>query len=207
MKRRHGLLLFISACIPGCGQMYQGYMKRGFSLLGAACVDLGVASLLGIGELAALLPLIWLYAFYDTYNIRAQSDQEVEQNPDGYLFGLAQADGEKLEKLLRGRHSLIGWCLVVLGCYTLFRTVLSSLFGPWLPDWLYAIIFYDLPRMVVTLLIIALGVWFIRGPKDAKGREDYHPYTPPADGSAQVETEGISRPEQAEQKEEHHGEA
>ena len=29
MKRKHGFLLFIAACIPGCGEMYQGYMKRG----------------------------------------------------------------------------------------------------------------------------------------------------------------------------------
>ena len=33
MRRKHGLLLFIASCIPGCGEMYQGYMKRGISIL------------------------------------------------------------------------------------------------------------------------------------------------------------------------------
>ena len=31
MKPKHGFFLFVSSCIPGCGQMYQGHMKRGTS--------------------------------------------------------------------------------------------------------------------------------------------------------------------------------
>ena len=37
MKRKHGILLFLASCIPGCGEMYQGYMKRGVSILTAFC--------------------------------------------------------------------------------------------------------------------------------------------------------------------------
>ena len=33
MRPKQGLLLFITSCLSGCGQMYQGYMKRGVSLL------------------------------------------------------------------------------------------------------------------------------------------------------------------------------
>ena len=32
MNRKHGFLLFLCTLFPGCGQMYQGYMKRGISL-------------------------------------------------------------------------------------------------------------------------------------------------------------------------------
>ena len=39
MKQPHGFLLFLTSCLCGCGQMYQGYMKRGLSLL-LAGVDL-----------------------------------------------------------------------------------------------------------------------------------------------------------------------
>ena len=38
----------------------------------------------------------------------------------------------------------------------------------------------DVPRMVVTIFIIALGVWFIRGPKKAKV-EEIPAFTPPAE--------------------------
>ena len=33
MTPKNGFLLFIASCLSGCGQMYQGYMKRGVSLL------------------------------------------------------------------------------------------------------------------------------------------------------------------------------
>ena len=46
MKRKHGLLLFIAACIPGCGEMYQGYMKRGVSILTAFCAVFALAAFL-----------------------------------------------------------------------------------------------------------------------------------------------------------------
>ena len=66
--RKNRILLFICACIPGCGQMYQGYMKRGISMAAAVCLDIGAASFLNFGELAIVLPVLWLYAFFDTWN-------------------------------------------------------------------------------------------------------------------------------------------
>ena len=35
---KNGILTFIFAFCPGAGQMYQGYMKRGLSLLLAFCL-------------------------------------------------------------------------------------------------------------------------------------------------------------------------
>ena len=55
MNRKHGLLLFLCACIPGCGQMYQGYMRRGVSLLGLGC---GAVFLLALGPDNFLLPAL-----------------------------------------------------------------------------------------------------------------------------------------------------
>ena len=34
--KKNGILTLLFACIPGAGQMYQGYMKRGLSLIGRA---------------------------------------------------------------------------------------------------------------------------------------------------------------------------
>ena len=31
MRLIRGILFFCFSCIPGCGQMHQGYMKRGIS--------------------------------------------------------------------------------------------------------------------------------------------------------------------------------
>ena len=183
MKQKHGLLLFLASCIPGCGEMYQGYMKRGISLLTAFCAVFALAVFLEIGALAVLMIPLWLFSFFDSYNLRTQL--ELNTAPaDAYLFGLGDADSQKLGLLLRKRHSLVGWGLVILGVYVLFDTFVGRLLsliceylGEW---WLYDVVMRDLPRLVVTVFVIALGVWFIRGPKKGKA-EDIPAFTPPAE--------------------------
>ena len=193
MKRKHGFLLFLTSCIPGCGEMYQGYMKRGMSILTIFCGIFALAVLLEIGALAVLMLPVWLFSFFDSYNLRAQT--EADTTPaDAYLFGLSDMDSRRMNDLLRKRHSLVGWGLVLLGVYVLFETVAGRLvniiceyLGEW---WLYEIVMRDLPRLAVTVGIIALGVWFIRGPKKAQV-EDIPAFTPPEAETAQEEpTEG-----------------
>ena len=72
MKRKHGLSLFITSCIPGCGQMHQGYMKRGLSMLTAFCGLFFLAVFLEVGALTVLMLPLWLYAFFDSYNLRGR---------------------------------------------------------------------------------------------------------------------------------------
>lgn len=184
MKRKHGLSLFIASCIPGCGQMHQGYMKRGASLLTAFCGVFALAVFLEVGALAVLMLPLWLYSFFDSYNLHAQTDEEAAANPDAYLFGLSDMDAEQMTALLQKRHSLIGWGLVLVGLWLLWQRVadwLYELFQLIFPDYsLYYLFHYNIPRLVVTVFIIALGVWFIRGPKKAKG-EDIPAFVPPAE--------------------------
>ena len=193
MRQKHGLLLFLTSCVPGCGEMYQGYMKRGMSILTIFCGIFALAVLLEIGALAVLMLPVWLFSFFDSYNLRAQT--EADATPaDAYLFCLSDMDSRRMNDLLRKRHSLVGWGLVLLGVYVLFETVAGRLvniiceyLGEW---WLYEIVMRDLPRLAVTVGIIALGVWFIRGPKKAQV-EDIPAFTPPEAETAQEEpTEG-----------------
>ena len=203
MKRKHGLLLFIAACIPGCGEMYQGYMKRGISILTVFCAVFALAVFLEIGALAVLMMPLWLFSFFDSYNLRGQTDAQAEANPDAYLFGLSDIDSRRMSALLQKRHSFLGWALVLLGVYILFETVVGRLLniiceylGQW---WLYDIVMRDLPRLVVTVGIIALGVWFIRGPKKETA-EDIPAFTPPEApaGGDTSETEAAEEDREAE---------
>ena len=189
MKRKHGLLLFIAACIPGCGEMYQGYMKRGISILTAFCAVFALAVFLEIGALAVLMIPLWLFSFFDSYNLRGQTDAQAESNPDAYLFGLSDMDSRRMSDLLRKRHSLVGWGLVILGVYVFYTTA-----ADWVTDffyqffdacWIGRILSYDVPRLAVTVGIIALGVWFIRGPKKAEDIPAFTPPEEPAGGNAE----------------------
>ncbi|WP_298017012.1 hypothetical protein [uncultured Dysosmobacter sp.] len=184
MKRKHGLSLFIASCIPGCGQMHQGYMKRGASLLTAFCGLFVLAVFLEIGALAVLMLPLWLYSFFDSYNLRSQTDEEAAANPDAYLFGLSDMDSQKMAVLLRRRHSVIGWGLIALGVYVLWQRVgnwlydVFSLYDKYFP--IYHLLRYDIPRLAVSLGIIALGIWFIRSPRH-KASEDIPAFVPPVE--------------------------
>ena len=57
MNRKNGFWTFCFAFIPGGGQMYQGYMKRGLSLLLLFFVILAVSGFLGLAALAFFLVL------------------------------------------------------------------------------------------------------------------------------------------------------
>jgi hypothetical protein len=182
MKQKHGLLLFLATCIPGCGQMHQGYMKRGISLLLAFCGIFALAILLELGALATFMIVVWLYAFFDSYNLRVRIGEGTAAE-DAFLFGLSDMDSERLAALCRKRHSLIGWALLLAGVYLLYHTVAGSVISLLAPFfdiwWLHSLLMYDLPRLVFTVVIIALGLWFIRGPKK-HAPEDIPVFVPPA---------------------------
>lgn len=181
MRLIRGIVFFMFSCIPGCGQMHQGYMKRGISQTVLCCGVLAVAVFLEIGALAILLVPLWLYSFFDSYNLRRQRMDGTEDE-DAYLFGMSDLDTRRLSELFAKRHSLIGWALVLLGLYALYQTVVGQLMRwlrdlfPW-TDWLYDLLVWDAPRILGTLLIIALGLWFIRGPKK-RTPEEIPAFTP-----------------------------
>ena len=68
---KNGFLTFCCAFIPGAGQMYQGYMKRGLSLILTACLIGMVSSLLD--PVMLLLVVVWMYSFFDTFNLDRKS--------------------------------------------------------------------------------------------------------------------------------------
>ena len=199
MTPKNGFLLFIASCLSGCGQMYQGYMKRGVSLLLAFCLVLFASTYFFLGTLALFLPVIWLYAFFDSYALRSQLSAGTAPE-DAFLFGLSDMDSKRLGALLHKRHSLIGWVLVAVGVYMLYDMLmgqLSGLFFGWFGELLYSLLRYGLPRVVITVLVILLDLWFIRGPKDKAPIEDIPPFTPPTPDAAPVASDGTDPVEEA----------
>ena len=99
MRELNGFWLFVSSCLPGCGQMYQGYMKRGASLLALFWVTVCITSILQIGALGVLIAAIWLYAYFDSYNLRTLC-KEGRPMQDTYLFG---SDDDSLSVIFHGK--------------------------------------------------------------------------------------------------------
>ena len=179
-----GCWYLIWSCVPGCGQMCLGYMKRGISQTIIFCALLFIAVFLEAGALSVLILPLWAYSFFDSFNLRRQI-RDGAAPEDEFMFGMSEMDSRKLSHILARRGSLIGWLLVAVGAYSLYMTVARNLLAPWrgnwLTDWLYDTLVWDMPRILGTVLIIALGIWFIKGPKAPKdgGFDDGPAYTPP----------------------------
>ena len=104
--KKNGILTLLFACIPGAGQMYQGYMKRGLSLITMFCLFIIVGSATGLDALVVGCIVVYMYSFFDTFNLRAQIIAEnapaddylvhikLERQADAGLHdGQPQADG------------------------------------------------------------------------------------------------------------------
>ena len=177
--KKNGFLTFCFAFIPGAGQMYQGYMKRGLSLVGICCLAIAVGSLLPpLGNAAlAVCCVVWMYSFFDTFNLRAQLGAGMAP-ADDYLVHLGY--DISLDRLLHRRHKLFGWVLVVLGVYTLYDGLLMDFLRDlyWNTDnsWIIRVIYNvmnSVPTVVVCLAVIVLGLWLVRGPRH---KTDQTPY-------------------------------
>ena len=177
--KKNGFLTFCFAFIPGAGQMYQGYMKRGLSLVGICCLAIAVGSLLPpLGNAAlAVCCVVWMYSFFDTFNLRAQLGAGMAP-ADDYLVHLGQ--DVSLDRLLHRRHKLFGWVLVAVGVYTLYDGLLMDFLRDlyWNTDnsWIIRVIYNvmnSVPTVVVCLAVIVLGLWLVRGPRQ---KPDQPPY-------------------------------
>ncbi|MEG0911378.1 MAG: hypothetical protein RSF70_07315 [Ruthenibacterium sp.] len=177
--KKNGIFTFCFAFIPGAGEMYLGYMKRGVSIMALFCAISGVAIALNLGVLAIALPVLWAYAFFDTFNLRAQTDEQAAQNPDAYWIDPAFFMGDDVKKLLAKRHNLIGWGLIAIGVYSLYSNLVrGSLWNFFYHiDFTLGLAFLEnVPTLVVAGLIIWLGVMLLRGEKRQKTNEQTEEY-------------------------------
>ena len=86
--KKNGILTLLFACIPGAGQMYQGYMKRGLSLITMFCLFIILGSTTGLDALVVGCIVVYMYSFFDTFNLRAQlaAEKAPEDDSSGVLF-------------------------------------------------------------------------------------------------------------------------
>ena len=163
---KNGFLTFCCAFIPGAGQMYQGYMKRGLSFILAACCIGMVSTLLGPAML--LLLVVWMYSFFDAFNLRAQILADTAPEDD-YLIHFDPRD-KKLARALLDSHKLVGWALIA------YQNLLMNTLGDLVYRWGHSspafralyLVMASLPDVVVCVALIVCGVWLVKGPRTAK---------------------------------------
>ena len=169
---KNGFLTLLFAFIPGAGQMYQGYMKRGLSLI-LMCCAIGAVAVL-FSPVALFLLVVFMYSFFDTLNLRAQI--ALGKAPeDDYLVHLDPKD-KRLARMLMDSHKLVGWVLIVFGVLIVYENIIMEMLNEVLWRWgrdsvafrAFYLVMDRLPDVVACVAFILCGIWLVRGPRKAK---------------------------------------
>ena len=188
--KKNGILTLLFACIPGAGQMYQGYMKRGLSLITLFFLCIMAGMLLEPLVLTALI--VWMYSFFDTFNLRAQFIAGTAP-ADDYLVHFNTKDA-RLTLFFRDSHKLVGWALSALGAMVAYQNIIMRVLGDVMWRWgqnnpvfrAFYLMLDELPQIVTCVALIVCGLWLVRGPKGKKVHrkkaeepedEDFREYT------------------------------
>lgn len=180
--KKNGILTFLFAFVPGAGQMYQGYMKRGLSLITLFFLCIMTGMLL-LEPLALTALIVWMYSFFDTFNLRAQFIAETAP-ADDYLVHFNTKDA-RLTLFFRDSHKLVGWALIAFGALIAYENIIMNLLNDVLWRWgrdsvvfrAFYLVMDRLPDVVLCVALILCGVWLVRGPqkagkKQAEAQED-----------------------------------
>ena len=168
--KKNAFLTLLFALIPGAGQMYQAYMKRGVSLMLLFACNVFLTSIIGIAGI--FLPVIWAYSFFDTYRLRSELEQGTAA-PDALLFSDGTEDGV-FRAFLARRHVLVGWLLVLLGGWFIFDRLVLDTVGEILQRldlWEFYYLLNRAPTLLVSVLLIVMGIVLMRGRGFAKKAE------------------------------------
>lgn len=163
-KQRNKFWTVVFSLVPGCGQMFMGFMKRGLSLLILFVLPLMFGDMLNISDLGFLSVIVWFYAFFDTINLRWSAPEAFAQVQDSWL--LPAEKGAPAIPCVKVRRAA-GVLLILVGAWALlnnaFWAVYNNLYTsmPALAERLYDIHRY-VPRTVVGVLIVLLGIRLVR---------------------------------------------
>ena len=163
MKRKSRFLTFIAAMIPGAGQMYQGQLKRGASIMILFSAVCAFSIFTMIGELCIFLPVLWFYAFFDALNKSDYTRDELHALEDRPIFGVGMLKEWENSGTFSGKSSiLIGAVFIFVGIILLYRTLLMPLLYAVNIPGLYEIA-TKVPALFIGVIVILLGIKIIRG--------------------------------------------
>jgi hypothetical protein len=176
IRKKSSFLTFCFSFMPGAGQMYMGFMKRGLSLMSGFFLLICFAVWLQLSPLIFASVVIWFYAFFDTFNLRSMPDDEFYALEDDYL--LDPEIGKSGAKFIQGKFRIFfAVALILIGFVILWNNI-CDLFYNILPYQLVNVLRsfgQNFPPLLLGLGIIALGIILILGKKkelDAMDQQD-----------------------------------
>ena len=124
-KKKNSFFTFIFSFLPGAGEMYMGFMKRGLSLMILFWGVIGLATTTRIDTLLFLIPILMLYSFFDVHNLNTLTDEELFNIEDKYINDIDSL--QNIESLSATKNKLFAFGLSLIGGIILWNTVCDGL--------------------------------------------------------------------------------
>ncbi len=163
-RKKSKFLTFIFSLLPGAGEMYMGFMKMGVSLMAEFFGIIFLATVTEVSQLLLIDIILWFYAFFHVHSIAGASDEEFSRLEDKYLIPLYESNPGRQSKMMRRFCSIV---LIVLGAFMLWNMGIKMLGSIlYLPGVEYV------PKVLVAVGLILLGIVMIQGKKEALDQEE-----------------------------------
>lgn len=163
-RKKSKFLTFIFSLLPGAGEMYMGFMKMGVSLMAEFFGIIFLATITDVSQLLMIDIILWFYAFFHVHSIAGASDEEFRQLEDKYLIPFYESNPGRQSKMMRRFCSIV---LIVLGAFMLWNMGIKMLGSIlYLPGVEYV------PKVLVAVGLILLGIVMIQGKKEALDQEE-----------------------------------
>lgn len=157
--KKNSFFTFCFSLIPGAGQMYQSYMKRGLSILIIFSIFICLAILIQTPIFLIFGLIVLIYSFFDTFHIRNFIGTE-NMIEDAYIWG-NNTLGNSINNLFSKRSALIGFAFLFIGIYLLLNNVVAGFARYFDIYWLYEItdvLVHYLPSLIIAMLSVGIGI-------------------------------------------------
>lgn len=172
-KKKNRFLLFCCSFVPGAGELYLGFMNMGLSLLMSFALLTVIVGFTGIGILAFMPMVLWVYSFFHANNLGSLTDEQFYSMEDTYLFGFGKTEVESIRQSLYGRYrKALAIILIILGLSMLWNVAIDGICMTVGYDFYeryilpYSrVIENTMPQLIISIIIIWFGIRLISGKK------------------------------------------
>lgn len=166
-RKKSGALTFCASFIPGAAEMYMGFFKSGISILLLFVISFIVPVVFILSDVFILVPMVvWLIAFFHARNIATCDDASFATVEDTYIWDEYMEDSfVKFKGTVARKWTAVA--VILLGVSALWWEI-AAILRDNLPDSVYRYIapfVNEIPRVVIALAIIWVGVKLIQGKK------------------------------------------
>lgn len=161
-QKKNPFLNFCFSCWPGAGQMYQGFIKKGASIMTVFCGIIFFIALFDMEPLMVAMPIVWFYGFFDSVNTNSLPDEKFASLTDEFLF---IDNSFSTRQMLKKFRFPVGVLFVVIGIYWICHSTLYALAEIGFIHWYsraFELLRY-IPKTFMALGVILIGVCLITG--------------------------------------------